>query len=204
MNIATKSNIGRKIGATLIDYILFFAFFFWYLKSFGEYDSVDNTYAVYGFDTLPIIIFWAVYMILIENLTGATLGHHLFNLKVISFNGERTSFSQNLKRRLLDFIDILFWGIPALITIKNTEHHQRLGDLWAKTLVVQKDYVKFTSVYSGNRENWQKIINEIHCDKCNETSLGLENAIEFERNEKYFVTGYCPKCSNRIETEINI
>jgi len=204
MNIATKPYIWRKIGATLIDYSIYFVFFFYYLKIFGEYNPVDNSYSTHGWKGLPIIIFWVVYMILIENLTGATLGHHLFNLKVISTDGDETSFSQNLKRRLLDFIDILFWGIPALITIKNTEYNQRLGDLWAKTLVVKKDYVKFTSVYSGNRETWLKIINGIHCEKCNETGLGLENAIEIQRQDKYFMTGYCPKCSNKIETEINI
>ena len=41
-----------------------------------------------------------------------------------------------MKRHLLDPIDLLFYGIPAIITIKNTEKHQRLGDLWAKTIVI--------------------------------------------------------------------
>ena len=31
------------------------------------------------------------------------------------------------------------FGLIGVITIKNTEKHQRLGDLWAKTIVVSKN-----------------------------------------------------------------
>jgi uncharacterized RDD family membrane protein YckC len=31
---------------------------------------------------------------------------------------------------------MFFFGLIAILTIKNTEKNQRLGDLWAKTVVV--------------------------------------------------------------------
>jgi uncharacterized RDD family membrane protein YckC len=37
---------------------------------------------------------------------------------------------------LLDPVDFFFYGIPALVAISKTEKHQRLGDLWAETIVV--------------------------------------------------------------------
>jgi uncharacterized RDD family membrane protein YckC len=74
--------------------------------------------------------------VVIEGIDGATLGHHLFKLKVVKLNGERIGLREALKRHLLDGIDLFFYGIPAFITIRNTEKHQRIGDLWAKTFVI--------------------------------------------------------------------
>ena len=51
-------------------------------------------------------------------------------------NRKEIEWTQALKRHLLDPIDILFYGIPAIITVKNSGKHQRLGDMWAKTIVV--------------------------------------------------------------------
>ena len=41
--------------------------------------------------------------------------------------------------RSLDPIDILIYGIPAIIAIKNSDKNQRIGDMWAKTIVVDMD-----------------------------------------------------------------
>ncbi len=37
---------------------------------------------------------------------------------------------------MLDLIDIMFYGIPAIIAIKNSDKHQRIIDMWAETFVV--------------------------------------------------------------------
>jgi uncharacterized RDD family membrane protein YckC len=37
---------------------------------------------------------------------------------------------------LIDPVDFFIYAIPAIIAIKNTDKKQRLGDLWAKTIVV--------------------------------------------------------------------
>jgi uncharacterized RDD family membrane protein YckC len=79
--------------------------------------------------------------VVIEYSVGNTLGHFVVGLRVTNFQGEQTNFSQNLKRHLLDFFDIFMWGIPAIIAIKNTDKNQRLGDLWAKTIVIKPDNV---------------------------------------------------------------
>ncbi len=67
---------------------------------------------------------------------GATPGHHGFNLKVLTLDRKEIAFKQALKRHLLDPIDILLYGIPALIAINNSEKHQRIGDMWAGTIVI--------------------------------------------------------------------
>lgn len=137
MEIKTKPHLGKRIVATLIDYGITGILFFMYTKHFGEYNEIENNYSVSGLKSLPILIYWFVYHILIEHLFSATLGHFMVDLKVTNLDGEKTAISQNIKRHLLDFLDIFMWGIPAIISIKNTEKNQRLGDLWAKTIVLQ-------------------------------------------------------------------
>ena len=56
------------------------------------------------------------------------------------------TFSNAFKRRIIDIIDIFFYGIPALICICNTPKYQRLGDLFADTLVVKKSDIVETEV----------------------------------------------------------
>ena len=93
---------------------------------------------------LPIFIYWFCYFVVIESIYGATFGHQLFHLKVLTVDRKKINFSQALKRHLLDFIDVMFYGIPASIAINRSEKHQRLGDMWANTIVVDtKDPYQF-------------------------------------------------------------
>ena len=136
MEINTKPHFGKRIGATILDYGLMLSVFILYVRLYGTYDSNESSYSVNGFKSLPLIGFWLIYFVFVEYKLGATLGHYVFDLKVIDIKGEKTKIIQNLKRHLIDFFDIFMWGIPAMIAIKNTEKNQRLGDLWAKTLVI--------------------------------------------------------------------
>jgi len=38
---------------------------------------------------------------------------------------------------LLDPIDMFFFGLIGIVTIKNTDKNQRLGDIWGNTIVVK-------------------------------------------------------------------
>jgi len=130
-----KPNLKKRILAMLVDFTMNMLVFIVYLKYFGETDSEGVT-KLEGWRSLPLFVFGFCYFIGAETLWGATIGHKLFDLKVISLDRKDIRFSQALKRRLLDIIDLFFYGIPAFITIKNTDKHQRLGDLWAKTIVI--------------------------------------------------------------------
>ena len=89
------------------------------------------------------VLFWFAFTVLLELLFDATLGNSIMGLKpksLIKNNGE-LSFSQSLKRHLLDPIDMFPFGLIGIMTIKNTDRNQRLGDIWAKTIVIDnKDY----------------------------------------------------------------
>lgn len=145
--ITTEPNIGKRIAAGLVDYIIIYAFFFIYVYSFGE-PTEDGGYSVSGFLGLVPVLFWGLMTVGLEQLFGATLGNSLVGLKPISIleniDGQafkstiqKPSFGQSFKRHLLDPIDMSFFGLVGIITIKNSRKNQRLGDQWAKTIVIK-------------------------------------------------------------------
>jgi uncharacterized RDD family membrane protein YckC len=75
-------------------------------------------------------------LIVIEGIFGATVGHFVMGLKVVKADNSGIDFVDSIKRHLLDPIDIFPFGIPAMISIKDSALNQRLRDLWAKTIEV--------------------------------------------------------------------
>ncbi|HSD14757.1 MAG TPA: RDD family protein [Flavobacterium sp.] len=130
-----KTNFKKRIFATIFDYGIFFLVFYTYILLFGH-ETEEGNQAVSGLLALPVPIIWFVYFVIVESSYGGTIGHQFFDLKVLTLNRRKIDFTDALKRHLLDPIDIFFYGIPAIIAIKNSDKHQRLGDMWAKTFVV--------------------------------------------------------------------
>ena len=130
-----KTNLKKKIIATLLDYLLVLIPACMYVMFFG-YDNDKGGKTVDGFIALPIPTLWILYFVVVEAIYGATLAHQALYLKVTTLDRKEIGLTQAFKRHLLDPIDIFFWGIPGIIAIKNTDKYQRLGDLWAKTIVI--------------------------------------------------------------------
>ena len=131
-----KTNLIKRIIATILDYSFIFLLTYLYIVLVGQ-DNEEGVKTVNGLLTLPIPIGWFIYFVVVEGFYGATLAHQGLNLKVVTIDGKEIEFTQALKRHLLDPIDILLHGIPAIIAIKNSDKHQRLRDMWAKTVVVE-------------------------------------------------------------------
>ena len=134
----SKTNLGKRFLAGLIDYSIICTFFSVFVYSFGHPND-EGGYTVDGMLALVPVLFWFVFTVLLEVLFEATLGNSIMSLKPKSLtntNGKLT-FSQSLKRHLLDPIDMFMFGLIGIITIKNTDRNQRLGDIWAKTIVTE-------------------------------------------------------------------
>jgi uncharacterized RDD family membrane protein YckC len=130
-----RSSLGNRFFASLIDYLVIGCVFMIYAYKFGEPNN-EGGYTVHGLKALVPLGFWFIYLIVIEGFFGATVGHFVMGLKVVKADNSGIDFVDSIKRHLLDPIDILPFGIPAMISIKNSALNQRLGDLWAKTIVV--------------------------------------------------------------------
>ncbi|MDL2141808.1 RDD family protein [Flavobacterium tructae] len=143
--IATKPNLKKRILAGIIDYVLMFGMLYIMFVYFGNRTSTG--YELHGLPLLITILIWCCYMIGFELKFDGTLGNLMFDLKVVSIkdpNSTSLTFGQSFKRHLLDLLDIWFFGLLGILLIKNTKYNQRLGDLWAKTIVIDaKDNEQF-------------------------------------------------------------
>ncbi|GAB5525646.1 MAG: hypothetical protein Roseis2KO_35180 [Roseivirga sp.] len=134
--IKTEANLTNRISATIIDFILFYAFIFAYTYALGEPNN-EGGYSVTGFATWGVPAMWFLFFPVAESMGGQTLGHKIMGIKVVATNGKPIGFGQAFKRRLADIIDLHFcFGLIAYLVIRNSPTHQRLGDLWAGTIVV--------------------------------------------------------------------
>ena len=110
---------------------------YFYVFIFGS-NNDEGVYSVSGIKALPVVLFWVLYFCVIESSLNATLGNYLVNLKPVDLKTENNvTFKQSLLRHLVDPIDMFFFGIVAIIIIKNSDESQRLGDLLAKTKVIK-------------------------------------------------------------------
>jgi uncharacterized RDD family membrane protein YckC len=150
MTLQYRHNLKKRIIATIIDYGMVLGVTYVYIMYFG-YDNEEGGKTVDGIMTLPIPIFWTLYFVVIEAIYGATLGHQALDLKVVTDTRKEINGIQALKRHLIDPIDFLLYGIPAIIAILNSDKHQRIGDMWAKTIVIDtKDIEQYSVIDAHN------------------------------------------------------
>ncbi|HAW20991.1 MAG TPA: RDD family protein [Flavobacteriales bacterium] len=133
----TKPNLFKRIVAAIIDYgiIAIYMVFMFYL--YAEPNN-EGGFTVKGWPGFSIVVVWFIFTVGMEISSGMTLGNRSQNLRVGPKSDPRkgVTFGQSLKRHLLDPIDLWPFGLLGLLTIKNTAYNQRLGDLWAKTVVI--------------------------------------------------------------------
>ena len=125
--------------AAVIDYAVFWGLFFAYARYFGV--ETDEGFQLSGCGhMLAVVAAWVVLVPLPEGIWGRTIGKWACDLRVAGLNNRRVTMGQAFTRRMLDPVDLLaFFGLVAYIVAKNTPLHQRLGDLVAKTQVVEEE-----------------------------------------------------------------
>lgn len=171
MKIKIQPKLLRRITATIIDYGLYFTFFIWLITTYGEPND-DDVFSLNGLKGIWIEIVWLIYFPVIESISGQTLGKKILGLKIVTKSGNPISLLQSFKRHLVDFLDFGMLGLVAFIAIKNTPDHQRLGDLWAKTIVIGGD--------------------EFNCSNCGEQ-------LTLTANEMLNRAFDCPSCQTNIK-----
>lgn len=86
------------------------------------------------------MLFWFVYLCVIETTCSSTLGNFIVQLKPVDLQtGNKITLKQSFLRHIVDVLDMFFFGLVAFIIIKSSNESQRLGDLLAKTKVIEYD-----------------------------------------------------------------
>jgi uncharacterized RDD family membrane protein YckC len=84
-----------------------------------------------------LALLWVTYYAVLEGLFGATLGKRLAGIRVADLEGGRISRQAALLRNLARLIDVLpfLYLLGGILTLASRQH-QRLGDRFARTIVV--------------------------------------------------------------------
>ena len=91
---------------------------------------------------LLISLVYLGYFILSEAMWSKTVGKKLFGLKIMRMNGEPLSWTSAIVRSLFRVVEvnpILLGALPGALTVLFSKRKQRMGDIFAETLVVQRD-----------------------------------------------------------------
>ncbi len=132
---------GQRIVAALIDIALLVGLFLVMAALLGDFGSTDDSGFEVRLENEGFVLYLLLslgYFVILEGLTGATLGKLVMGLRVAKLDGEPYGWGAVLLRNVLRIID----GLPLLylvgiICIAATEENQRIGDLAARATVVR-------------------------------------------------------------------
>ncbi|MEM6327354.1 MAG: RDD family protein [Bacteroidota bacterium] len=129
------ASIGRRIGATLIDWAVGFSWLFLMLYLLGELRILSwAPFLLIAW--LPTFLYHLAMEVYFE---GRTLGKMAMKTRVARLDGGQATLSQYLLRWLFRLLDIsVSQGLVALMSTAFTKRQQRLGDLAAGTTVVRQ------------------------------------------------------------------
>ena len=167
--LGKKKNLGQRYFANFFDYAIVLTLTAIYIYVAGEGDEF-GTYRVTGFKALLIPFVWFIYFPLCESVIGQTIGKKAFHLYVVDINGERPSLLQALLRRVLDPLEIVFMGIPALLLINYSYKSQRIGDMMAGTTVIRTNAVCRHCGTELELTSREVVSNTFVCPNCNQTN----------------------------------
>jgi uncharacterized RDD family membrane protein YckC len=132
----------------LLTYFVVFIFllFFWYdqfinlfdeqvMRQYMETGRIDSRMYIF---VLVICTVFAAYCMVMEGFLGWTIGKWLLGLEVRQARqvGERPTWLQVFLRNLIKILELNLW--PLLFVMLLTRSRQRMGDLLAGTIVLQR------------------------------------------------------------------
>ncbi len=141
------ASIGERILALLIDFSIFFLYFYIVSLLTSFFDTVfEDNWTVFGLQNLLLlpVMFYSLYMHILFN--GRTVGKMIVKIKVVRVDGSPAHWSHYMIRWMLRLVDLwIFVGAVGVLTILFSDKKQRLGDAAAGTVVIStKNKVKIT------------------------------------------------------------
>ena len=133
--------------ASFIDYLIFAGVASGFLHYLGDQPLIkinDEYIALFNANIkiVAVVIAWLLALPVYETLNkGRTFGKDIFMIKAVKQDGSRLGFGRSIVRHLFDFIDFLpAGGLVGLATANGNKHAQRVGDLVAKTIVIESTW----------------------------------------------------------------
>ena len=136
----TAAPLGPRVLAAILDSVIICIAWYFIIGKWGDEGADGRTLT--GIPAILLMAATAAFWILPEWLLGSTMGKWTCDLHVTTLSGGDISFSQSLRRNVLRMVDFFPFYLTGFITASLTPKRQRLGDLWAKTIVVRKKSLK--------------------------------------------------------------
>ena len=128
--------VGRRAVAIIIDVIVL-GIVGWIIGMMTGQTSPEGFNLVGG----PAFLFFFIglaYYVVMEKVSGGTLGKMALGLKVVKESGEPLDWAASLIRNVLRIVDGFFFYLVGAIIVWTSKKKQRLGDMVAHTLVVPR------------------------------------------------------------------
>lgn len=128
------ANVGERIIATFIDFFILTTYFYVVRYIFSFSNNLENSASMIYIFLIPAAIYHPLSEIF---MNGQSLGKKAIGLKVVRIDGAQPSVGSYIIRWIFRLIDVdLFSGIIAIIVISANGKGQRIGDIIAKTTVI--------------------------------------------------------------------
>jgi uncharacterized RDD family membrane protein YckC len=152
------AKLSSRFFALIIDYAILCCIFFpvtYFVKGVWIMSREDHLWKILDprivFDPLCLIFLIVIflYWILSEGFFGYTPGKFIMRIRVVNYNFDKITMTQSIIRNFGRMPDGLpFLNIAGVVCILKTEKKQRIGDILAKTLVM--NYSGQASMYQQN------------------------------------------------------
>ncbi|MCB0279623.1 MAG: RDD family protein [Calditrichaeota bacterium] len=158
------ANVGERIFATLIDFLVIFAYVMLITFSVSLLGLNENALvAVFLPYVITIPIFF--YNFILEYfMDGQTIGKRFRRIKIVKVDGSEISVADHFLRWILRVVDILISsGSVALLSIVISNKNQRLGDIAANTTVIslKTEFGLKDSIYTRVEDDYSVTFNEV-------------------------------------------
>ncbi len=128
----------RRIPAYLVDFIIIVLIIGVYIYLIGSHDADGSITLDHKYGKLEILLIAHAYYIIQEYYWNKTIGKNLLGIYVRRADGARLTLKDVFIRNSTNTIELFLFSFIALLAVLFSRNRQRLGDMLAKTVVVDK------------------------------------------------------------------
>jgi uncharacterized RDD family membrane protein YckC len=133
MILAKKRN---RIVAFIADFTIYFIIFIIFGVFYGVKNDNGDGFVVNGFPAFILFLISLFLWPVSESFSGQTIGKRLVGLKVVDESHKEIKTRQAFIRFIFGYIDLCFFLVGLIVASTNNKK-QRIGDLVAKTVVIE-------------------------------------------------------------------
>lgn len=143
------ASVGRRAVSQIIDSSFFFVGALPFLYTFSGF-LASSDFGIIQFAapaktlllTLGLAFLWSFFLLIVysvlEGYQGITPGKLVCRIRVLGTDLDYCGFWRALIRNFLEMVDGFYYFLVGILLVAFTENWQRLGDMAAKTIVIEK------------------------------------------------------------------